>query len=165
MHTLSPRFTFAILGLVLIGTTPFISIPALGLEESVLEEPVLIAKRKKVPKSDEVAVTQAEIETRLVAGSPYHYLNGVIENRGKERAHNISFYFEIYQKGTENIIDAGSFIINPSVVRPGGTIPFTRNVSADGTVRITLVRWSKDDRSPLKHLQMQLFDGTQPTEK
>ncbi len=135
--------------------------PAQGVDETLL----LARRRKKIPKSEDVSITEASIETRIIAGSPYHYLNGVVQNKGEETAHNISFYFEIYEKDTEKIVDAGTFVIRPPVLRPGGSIPFTRSVAAEGIVRVTLVRWAKSDRSPLKHPQMQLFSGTESAEE
>ncbi len=159
MHTSSFKLILASIAMVSIGVMPLISTPALGLEEAVL-----LARRPKVPESDEVAVTEAAIETRLVANTPYYYLNGVIQNKGTEKAIDLGFYFEIYEPGTEKIIDAGSFVITPPILRPGGSISFTRNVSANGTVRITLVRWRNSDRAPFKNVQMQLFSETQATE-
>lgn len=118
--------------------------------------PPLLAKKKAAEKDTKVvSVIDARVASENVAGTWYYTLNGNIINNAGVPARNVVVYYEISAAG--KIVDAGSTLIQPSVLQPGARGQFELSVKMAGQVKITLIEWLKPDRSYASFGQMQVF--------
>jgi hypothetical protein len=129
-----------------------------GDRSSISPVPPRFAKKKTQEQNLRVVkVMDAAIASENIAGSWYYTLGGSVTNNSVAPVRNVVVYYEISAPGIGKIVDAGSSLVQPMVLKPGDRGEFKLSPKMGGQVKITLIEWLNPDRSYGSYSQMQVF--------
>ncbi|MDG2990946.1 hypothetical protein L3556_08400 [Candidatus Synechococcus calcipolaris G9] len=119
--------------------------------------PQKLARRHNQGPPKVVKVTEAQVVSDNINGIWYHSLSGQVVNETGGTVRNIQVYYEIYQPGTNRLVDAGATTVKPSPLLANAVGNFRLTSNQGGQVKITLVEWLSGDRGYHSHPQMEEF--------
>lgn len=136
-----------------------LSIASLGgtLPALALETPSIIARRRSEGPPKVVKVTEVKVQSDNINGTWYHSLTGKVVNETGGSVRNIQVYYEIYQPGTNRLVDAGATTVSPNSLLSNAMGEFRDIPNQGGQVKITLVEWLSGERGYNSHPQMEQF--------
>lgn len=127
------------------------------LPAPALAPPQQLARRRPQGPPKVVKVTEAQVASDNINGVWYHSLRGKVVNETGGTVRSIQVYYEIYQPGTNRLIDAGATTVKPSPLLANAVGNFQLTSNQGGQVKITLVEWLSGDRGYHSHPQMEAF--------
>lgn len=142
------RFFSVLAAILLTGVTPLPSIAVPG---------PFFQLAKEEEKPPDALVTEVEILKENFADTWFYTLRGSLKNQSDATIFIPLIYYEIYSTETDQIVEAGTAMIEPKLLPVGKVGTFQQELNTGGKVKITLVQWQQKDKSVESHKQMQFF--------